>query len=220
MKNLQALNIDSMALVGSIHIEGDGYAQLSDVLGRHQNNWPRRSVDKLGLYEIQGVRHHLGLNIEVNRRESSNIARFNLEAHPFSNAERLRDLTRQRQEHQFAEIQAILADLAQSGLTSRIHSHIAWRFPPDSKRSIISLPLMTIQNPTAPFSEVSGVRLRKATSGGFISVILDLLGDRSLVVTVMFPLPSVKISDTLVDTTTQQGCQIIRDFVLDQDNPV
>ena len=217
MENLQAVNIDSVAIVGSISLEDAGNAQLSAVLARHQENWPRRSVDKLGLYEVEGVRHYLALDIAEERRAKANLIRFNLESHPFSSAEPARAATRARQKRHFAEIQAVLADLGRLSLRVRLHAHISWRFPAGSKRTIVRLPLLTIQNPEAPFSEISGIRLRKTDGDSATSVIIDLLSDHSLAVTAVFPLTGVKISDTLLDTAVQRGCQLIGDFVLDSD---
>ena len=218
LENLQAVNIDTVAIVGNISLEGAGNAQLSAVLARHQENWPRRSVDKLGLYEVEGVRHYLALDIAEERRAKANLIRFNLESHPFSSAEAVRAATRARQKRQFTEIQSILADLGRLSVRSRHHAHISWRFPAGAKRPIVSLPLLTIQNPEAPFSEISGVRLRKTGGDSATSVIIDLLSDHSLAVTAMFPLTGVKISDTLLDTAIQRGGQLIGDFVLDSDN--
>ena len=218
LENLQAVNIDSVAIIGSISLEGAGNAQLSAVLARHQENWPRRRVDKLGRYEVEGVWHYLALDIVEERRSNADIVAFNLDSYPISSAEPLRAATRARQKRHFTEIQSILADLARLNLQSRRHAHISWRFPAGSKRPIVRLPLLTIQNPDAPFSEISGIRLRKTDGDSATSVIIDLLSDQSLAVTTVFPLTGVKISDTLLDTAVQRGCQLIGDFVLDSDN--
>ncbi len=220
MENLEKLNIDSVALVGSIFLNRGDHARLSTVLSKHQDNWPRRRIDKLGFYEVDGVRHHIGLEIEMGRGANPDIARFTLEAHPFSKSERLRSTTRKSQEQKFDEIQAILSDLGELNLPSSVHSHITWMFPPDSMKSIIELPMMTVQNPSIPFTEISGIRLRKRASEGSTRVTIDLRDNRSLTVTLVFPLPDAKISDGMMDYTTHRGSQIIGDFVFGLEAPL
>ncbi len=60
MENLTALNISSVSLYGRITLEDDGRDKLSGILGKHNINWPRQGVDKLGLYESGAVRQHIG----------------------------------------------------------------------------------------------------------------------------------------------------------------
>ena len=218
MDNLQELNIRSVSVDGGISLDEGGYERLSSVLSKHQDNWPRRRIDKLGLYEVDGIRHHLLLDIEIIRRVNPEVALFALEAHPFSRGERLRASTRARQELQFSEIQAILSNLGDIELRSQLHSHLGWDFPPDAKKPIIGLPLMTVQNDVMPFTEISGIRLKKITAEGLTTVTIDLRVDRSLAVTSAFPLPGAAISEKIIDDTAKLGTQVIGNFVFDADD--
>ena len=215
MENLRNLNINSVSIIGGISPDALSYERLSEVLRRYQEKWPRRPIDKLGFYEVDEVRHHVGLEIEVDRVRNANIALFTLEAHPFPTSERLRSSTRRRQEHQLSEIQEILAELEEFSLDSRLHSHVGCIFQPDSKKPIINLPMMTIQNPDVPFTEISGVRLRRETDAGLTTVTMDLRGDRSLVVGLTFPLSGLSICENIIAHTARTATTILGDFVLD-----
>ena len=184
---------------------------MSDVLSKHQDNWPRRRIDKLGFYEVDGVRHHIGLEIETHGPDLVILA---LEAHAFSRNEQLRASTRRRQERKFDEIQSILSELGRLELHSQVYSHMAWTFEADSMKPIIALPMMTIQNPSIPFMEISGVRMKRRTGDGLSTVTLDLREDRSLTVTMMYPVPGLQISEEVMSQTIQMGSRTIGDFVI------
>ncbi len=220
MQNLLDLDIRSVVVGGEISLDELGYKELSDVLGRHQENWPRR-IDKLGFYEADGVRHHVGLDLEIRRRINPDVALLRLEAYPLSTRERLSASTRRKQELQFSEIQAILADLEALNPSSRLYSHVVWLFLPETKKPIIDLPMMTIRNPSLPFTEISGIRFRKETGENLTTTVtIDLNRDRSLVVAITFPLPETKISKMIINYTAQRGSEIIGDFILEVDSPV
>ena len=216
MENLQESHISSILVVGRLPLDEVDGEQLSESFTRHQENWRRRPIDKLGLYEVDGTKHHIGLDIELGRATRAtgvDSALFSLEAHPFSRHERLRTAARTRQERQFDEIQAILSDCKELTSRGRLHSHVSWTFPPDSKRPIISLPLMTVQDPSFPFAEISGIRLRKRTEDGLTSVTIDLREDRSLTVTLVCPLTRVPVTSDMVNYAARTGNKMIADFV-------
>ena len=213
MENLHNLGINSVSVVSSIAPHDGDQGQLSEMLGKHQVNWPRRSIDKLGFYEVDGIRHHMGLDIEPYPKAKPDMVLVTIEAHSFSEWEPLRSPTRRKQERQFDEIQAILSDIGGLDLRSQAHSHMTWIFQPDSMKPIIGLPMMTIQNPSIPFTEISGVRLRKRTSEGLTTVTIDLREDSYLIVTLAFHLTGIKISESILDYATKKGNQIIPDFV-------
>ena len=219
MKNLQEFNINSVSAMGEISFDEAGYEQLSSVLREHQENRRRRNIDKLGFYEIDGVRHHVGLELEIVGRTKPKNARFMLGAHTFPASERLRASTRDSQARQLSEIEAILSDLGGLNLTSRLHSHVSWSFQPDSKKTIIELPMITIQNPSLPFTEISGIRFRKVTDEGMTTVTIDLMRDRSLLVTLVSPLLGITISANMIDYMVKQSTQIIDEFIFDKDIP-
>ena len=219
MDNLQELNINSISIGGRISLEDGVEDQLSTVLTKHQSSWPRRSIDKLGLYEVDGIRHHLGLDIEIIREAAPSVAIISLEAHSFSSRERLRASARNRQMKQFSEIKDILFDLEATRIIGRFHPHIVWVFSPDSKKPIVSLPLMTMQGRDAPFTEISGVRLNRATDDGNVSVTMDLTNDRSLFVTLVLPPARTTVSENMIGSAVQRGSQMIKEFILDTEIP-
>lgn len=182
MNNLQSSNIASVAFTGILPDDHGESESLKGILVRHQNGWPRRDIDKLGFYEVDGVNHHLGLDIERERRRDAARVVFTLESHPFSNNEKTRVATRRRQESEFAQIQQLLADFEASEIEARGRFHIHWRFPPDSRTPLVSLPALTIRNSEGLLTEVSGIRFKIQREGGDQNVTVDLAEDTSLVV--------------------------------------
>ena len=215
MENLRVLNISAMSLHGQVLIDGSNIERLSDVLSKYETRWPRRSIDKTGLYEVEEIQHHTGLVIEYSRRPEPGFVSFTLAAHPFRSYERLRAPTRTRQYREFDEIQSILAELTDSGLTIDLTARIAWRFPPETKKPIVSLPLLTVQSPDIPFDEISGIRLNKRTEEGLTTAVIDLSGNGSLSTTLAFPLPETSFSTSMVDDAVSRGMTIMATYVLD-----
>ena len=215
MQNLERLDIISVAVVGNIDLVEGRDEQLHDILVKHEANWPSNAIDKLGFYEIDGIRHHVGLDIEIASDRDSDEAAFAVEAHSFHRGEHFSLSDRANQEKQFEEIQAILSDLRELGAVNRLHSHVAWRFQPGSKKSIIDLPLMTTQSASLPFTEISGIRFKKRTSEGMTAVIIDLQEDRSLAVRLMLPAAQTEISSEMLDSVVQKGRQVISEFILE-----
>ena len=215
MLNLESLNIVSVAAIGAIDLEEGRDQSLNNILIKHQTGWPDSAIDKLGFSEIDGVRHHVGLDVEIDSERNPDEASFLLEVHSFHSGEHFDPNTRAAQEKQFEEIEAILSDLADLESHTFIHSHVAWRFPPNTRRSIINLPLMTMQSAALPFTEVSGIRLKKRTDQGLTAVIIDLQEDRSLAVRLMLPATPMQISEEIIETIAQLGMRVIEDFILD-----
>ena len=220
MKNLQEFSISSVSAMGEISFDEAGYERLSNVLRNFRGNRRQGNIDKLGLYEVDGVRHHVGLDIEIVSRAKPRSARFMLAVHAFPTSERIRPSTRNKQMQQFSEIEEILSDIGKLDLNSQLHSHVDWRFRPDSKKPIIDLPMLSIQSPSFPFSEISGLRFRKITEGDLTTVTIDLMRDRSIFVTLVSPLTSRAISANMIDDIVQQSTQTIGDFVFDIDIPL
>ena len=215
MRNFEIFDIISVAAIGTIDLAKGRDGNLHNVLIKHEIGWPGTAIDKLGFYEIDGSRYHVGLDIEVDSDRNPNEASFVLEAHSFHRGENFDSSTRADQERQFEEIEAILSDLLEQGVASNIHTHVSWRFPPGTKRSIINLPLMTVQSDFLPFTEISGIRLKKRTSEGLTAVIIDLQEDRSLAVRLMLPATPTEISSELIGAVVQQGRRVVGDFILD-----
>ena len=71
-----------------------------------------------------------------------------------------------------------------------------------------------------PFTEISGVRLRKVTGESSTTVTIDLRPDRSLVVALVFPLTGATISERIIDYSAQRGTEIISDFIFDAGDPL
>ena len=209
----------SIAAIGELSLDGQAYDQLSNLIRDRQGARRRRSINKLGIHEIDGTRYHVGLQMTIATDPKRRTARFVLDAHHLSTSERITASARNRQMRQFAEIQEILSDLEQLHLNSQLHSHVDWAFQPASKKPIIALPLVTVHSPTVPFTEISGIRLRKVTSEGTITVTLDLARDRSLLVTLVFPLTGATISNDMIDHIALRADSTIEDYVLDSGEP-
>ena len=112
MENLRALNITVASLHGRFGLADGVEDQLVGILGKYEPRWPRRSIDKTGLYEVGDAQHYTGLEIELSRRPDPGVIVFTVGAHPFRINERFRAPTRERQTREFGEIQAILDELA------------------------------------------------------------------------------------------------------------
>ena len=214
MLNLRELNITAASINGRLRLETGAYDDLVDVLGRYESRWPRRLLDKTGLYEVDEAQHHTGLEIERYGRAEPEVVLFMLGAHPFRRNERFRAPTREKQTREFAEIQMLLDDLAGLSMRGELTGHIGWLFPPETKKPIVGLPLITIQSPSVPFAEISGIRLKKRTPEGLTTVIIDLREDRSLATTLAFPLAEPVFSAHMLDDMVVKGTTIIEDFVL------
>ena len=154
------------------------------------------------------------------RRLEPGVILLTIGAHPFRRNERFRAPTREKQTREFGEIQAILDELAGLNLTTGLTARIGWLFPPGLKKPIVALPLMTIQNPSAPFTEISGIRLTKRTSEGLTTVTIDLREDRSLSMALAFPLPEPSFSASMLDKAVVQGTTILEEFMLAQESDV
>ena len=150
MENLRALNITAASLHGRLGLADCVEDQLVSVLGKYEPRWPRRSVDKTGLYEVAGTQHHTGLEIELLRRPDPGVIVLTVGAHPFSATERFRAPTRERQTREFIEIQAILDELANMSLVTGLTARVGWLFPPGTRRPIIALPLMSVDSSAVP----------------------------------------------------------------------
>lgn len=220
MNNLQELNISSVSVIGEISFGESGYGQLSNVLREYQGNRRRPRIDKLGFYEVDGIRHHVGLDIEFVGRATPMFARFMLGVHTFPPSERLGPSTRNKQMQHFSQIEEILSAIGELNLDCRFHSHIDWIFPPGSKKPIIDLPMISIQNSSFPFSDISGIRFRKMTDQGSTTITLDLMSDGSLFATLVSPLLAMAISEKMIDDIVQVGTSAIGDFVFDIDIPL
>ena len=215
MENLQDHDIRSIGITSVLRLDEE--QRLNNVFTRHQDGWPEMAIDKLGFYEVEGVRHHLGLDIAKLNGPDTGSVLFELEAHVFSQEEHIEQSTRIRQEKEYEEVQAILLDLKDNGARGPAHFHAEWRFPPDSREPIIQLPMMTIHSPTAPFSEISGVRIKKRTDEGTTDVIMDLLEDRFLNVRIELPLRLTEIADTLLSDTIQAVSQVLDEFAFSEE---
>jgi hypothetical protein len=218
VEQLHGLSFRGVQVTGAIDlISKDAHERLARVLGTYQSAWPRRSIDKLGLHVADGYRQHVSLEIEFKRRRDPGGALFEFESHTFSPKEELTPSTRRRQQQTFEDIKDILAQLAGFQLKESLHCHIVWIFKPDSKKPIIALPMMTMQNLNTPFSEISGVRFRDRGKMGVTSVIVDMSPDRSLTVSAVMHLEGLQISVNLLDCVVGRAHRVLDDYIMDVD---
>lgn len=211
--DLEKLFIDSVLLVGHIHIHESDEQKLSNILVRYQKGWPQRPIHMLGLYTEGRMRNHVVLQLSSRKRERTRI-QFELEAHKVPMKERMRKTTRQRQEDELKDIDRILNTMSNIEVETKLHLHINWEFPPDSRKAIISLPLLSMSNPELPFSEIVGVRLKKAVEDEYSSTILELGPDRSLHCMTEFPF-NEKISSDVIERVVKQGTKLLSSLVVE-----
>ena len=176
MEDLESYNIRTVGVAGFLHLDEE--QRLHNILEKHQDGWPNTPIDKLGFYEVGDARHHLGLDIGM-MGETKRVL-FEMEAHVFLREEGYESDIRLDQERQYDDIQSILEDLKEIQARGNVSALITWIFPPDSKTPIISLPMLTVQGPNLPFSEISGVHLKRETSEGTVHIIMDLRDDHAL----------------------------------------
>ena len=193
---------------------------MTSVMQNYQSNWPRRSIDKLGLYEADGVRHHFGLDVEMYPRIDPDKVIVTMEAHSFSRDERLTASTRRRQEQEFFDIMSIISAISSLNLNTRMHSHVSWTFPPGTKEPIVSLPLVSLRGSNLPFTEISGVRLQKREDDNALTVTIDLRRNRALAVTLVFQLIGAKLSENVIDEVVLHSNQLIDEFILNPESPL
>lgn len=163
----------------------------------------RRALGEDG-YEWEGdARNHLMLTVTP----SGTKVEIDFSAHPLPPSERLNASARRRVE----SIPSIHALLDKMGNLPKIDSNanIHWRFPPDLRKPIISLPFLRISTAGLPFTEIRGVRMVR----GDTSVVLDLDDENRLHVNTRFPYLEV-ISRNIIERIVDQATTILSGFLV------
>ena len=132
---------------------------------------------------------------------------FEFHAHPVPPNERLTTKARQAIESMPAVYELLdnLSSVTKTALSTNIH----YRFPPGTRRAIISLPFLKMSVPGLPFSEIAGVRFVQ----GSTSVILDLHEGNVLHVSVTFQHPEA-ISRDILRRIIDRGNTILSGFMV------
>ena len=219
MKNLQALNITLASLRGRLHLDEPSHDQLNNALRRYQPDWPDWPITRTDFRHVDNIEHRVALAIET-RREirrgiRSETVLLALSARPSRTDGQLTLDISGEETNESDQIQHIIEDLRALEIRTRLRARIDWIFPPDTKKAIIGLPLMTFQGPNIPLTEVSGVRLRSRTSDGLTTTTIDLREDRSIVTTLTFPWSGSYASNEMLDDAVAQGTDLMGRFLMD-----
>lgn len=199
--NLSRLSIDMISW--SFTSEMDDPARQRLGLGRKPSS---RTVTRDG-YEWEGdTRNHVILALRPHRAE----VEIELDIHPLPSRERLSVGARRRVDRMVSVYELLdeIGGVTEASLRTLVH----WRFPPGTRKPIISLPLLSVSVPGVPFSEVAGVRMVQ----GSTSVILDLHSDRSLHVAMNFPY-STKVSRHIIERIVAHATTILTGFLIPEE---
>lgn len=163
----------------------------------------RRVLTKDG-YEWEGdTRNHVILALTANRTKLE----IEGSVHPLPHNERLNASARRRVES-MPSVYELLEEMGKLPKAD-LHANIHWRFPPDTRKPIISLPFLRISATGLPFTEIRGVRMVH----GNTSVILDLHDDNRLHVNLGFPYLD-GISRNIVERIVGQATTILSGFLV------
>ena len=220
MKNLQALNITSVGIRGRFSLDDVQRGKLDVVLKKHEADWPELAVRRTSYYHVEEIGHRFTLNIgllHVTRPDAIPPPRVLFSLNTTPTGEWLQQELPGLETHESDGVLELLGDLGASGLTVRLRAQINWAFPPETKRAVISLPMMTIQGPGIPLTEVSGIRLRNRTSEGLTTATIDLREDRFIITNIAFPWPNPHLSRDMLDDAVEKGTEIMNRFLLDSD---
>ena len=104
--------------------------------------------------------------------------------------------------------------LEDMNLVGHCHAHVNWSFESGARESILKLPLLSTGGSSMPFESISGVRLKRSSPEGEISVILDSTVEGGIAATMQIPLTD-GLSFGMVDDVLLLTDGIIKEFVFE-----
>ncbi|MCH8988618.1 MAG: hypothetical protein IIA92_07410 [Chloroflexi bacterium] len=159
-------------------------SRIDKELQQIESKWPNKPVDLLGGQEVDGNVRTRHLYVERTEDDERNFLEFELAFFQDIDA-RIPSRRKARNRRDSDAIDATLASF--NRISNKIHIHcrqLTWLFPAGGFNTIITLPFMTLSLPDFPFDQISGVRFNSSSEQQ--SIILDRLGDGTLVVTAAF----------------------------------
>ena len=198
MIDLSGTNITGLQLMCQIRL--DVGELLSERLAGFDGRWPRRPIDLLGIWKKGDARTHVGLVITNRNRGEESIATVKLDIHPIYGNEYIHPRRQRSQIKIMDTIENIIGEFQNVSSVQGMHSHVRWVFRDERVRTIVNLPMMSMEGPDQPFNEISGVRLRiRHEEGTSTSVILEKMMNGSVVATLQFPFSANLSMDTIVN---------------------
>ena len=211
--DFQELHIQSLHILAFLGCNPGQEEAITEKIRTYRKTWPKRPFGRLGLHEADGSARHVELSITRHARSSRRI-HVSLEIHPVLNDKMPRSRQRQKQIAEFDEISDVLSHIASLDVRTRCHAHIKWEFDPAKHESIIKLPMLSTGGGKLPFDCISGVRFRRRSENGDMSIIVDANQGGELGVVAHIPLAG-QISLGLVDELSHSASEIIGEFIFD-----
>ena len=207
--DMAALDIVSATIFGAFQYDPEEEEALTEKIRSYRKGWPRSPLNRLGLDIQHEFMRHVEFSVTRGPRNSRRI-RVRLHCHVATD-ERIPKRTRERQIVSFGAISDVMGHLEGMNLEGHCHAHLNWRFESGTRESILKLPMLSTGGRNMPFESVSGVRLKRSSPEGEISVILDSTVEGGLAATMQVPLRS-NLSLGMIDDVLQMSDGIIREF--------
>ena len=202
----------SATILGVFQYALEDEEALTEKIRSYRRGWPRFPLTRLGLDVQNEFMRHVELSVTHGPRNSRRI-RVRLHCHVATD-ERLPNRTRERQIASFGEISDVMGHIESMNLEGHFHAHVNWSFESGTRESILKLPMLSTSGKNMPFESISGVRLKRSSPEGEISVILDSTEEGDLAATMQIPL-RINLSLGMVDDVLLMSDEIIREFVFE-----
>ena len=171
--NLYSVNATALTLHGDIRTSNDltsawreaGLPYDEDLQGRH------RHVEVLSAvagYRLQEKAHQIQFTLSRHVHDGSDDLPWYMQFDYLCPASEGKDLRPPPREaiRNMRKIQALLGESVFSEIKSDFHFDLNYRFAPDSVETVVSIPLIKINDASFPFTHVRGLRLTKETESG------------------------------------------------------
>lgn len=208
--DLEALHIVSVAILGSITCDPEQEQALSEKIRVYRKGWPRHPLTRLGLDIRDGFTRHVDFSITRPPRRSG-LLRVRLQVHQLTNENTSRR-SRDKRILEFHELSDVMDHIEGMDIKVRCHAHVNWAYEPGSHEAIMKLPMLSTSGDILPFESITGVRFKKPSEDGDISIVIDTTREGGIVATAQIPL-SDGLSLSLIDEVIVMSSELIEDFV-------
>ena len=210
--DMALLNVVSVTIFGVFQYDSGEEDALTEEIRSYRKGWPRSPLNRLGLDVQPEFKRHVEFSVTRGPRNSRRI-RVRLHGHVATD-ERLTKRARERQIVSLQEISDVMGHLEGMNLAGHCHAHVNWSFDAGTREPILKLPLLSTSGSSMPFESISGVRLKRPSPEGEISVILDSTAEGGLSATMQIPL-GIGLSFGMIDDVLLLTDGIIKEFVFD-----
>ncbi len=185
---------------------------LSRVLSEYQRGWPKRDLRLSGAEIVGNQTLFSNLVISYSKgQEQEGYIHLALGYGPKSNGI-VTSRRRRSLENKALSIRTVLEVVGRLSIQCDIHCTVAWDFPAESVSPVVQLPLLKVDIPGTPFGQISGVRFTSRPDAPYQSVILDLIGEKSLRLSSRFVLPDI-MSPDILERAIEKGRYLKDTFV-------